>query len=119
MSVFLRLFRMLRANLAEAIGRAAPGDSGFADTDFSSHHHNSAAGPADRNVDPVLAGYYANLEIPYGSDLAAARRAWKKLVREYHPDLHSKDPEKVRIANELVQGLNHAYQEIEKHLKNQ
>lgn len=80
----------------------------------------NAATPGGRkhqpDLDPELAGYYANLEVPYGSDLDTVRQAWKKLLRKYHPDLHSTDPEKRRIATELTQGLNHAYRELEKRL---
>ena len=81
-------------------------------TDGASHSetiHNS--------FDSRLAGYYANLEVPYGSDLATVRRAWKRLVRKYHPDIHSGDPEKRRIANELTQGLNRAYEKLAEHLE--
>jgi len=67
--------------------------------------------------DPLIAGYYANLELPYGSDLDAVRNAWKKLLVKYHPDRHCADPEKQRMATELAKGLNHAYRELEKHLK--
>jgi hypothetical protein len=67
--------------------------------------------------DPVLAEYYANLELPYGADLEMVRKAWKKMVRKYHPDLHCADPEKRQLANELSQGLNRAYEEIRKSLE--
>jgi hypothetical protein len=62
------------------------------------------------DIDPVLARYYANLELPYGADLEQVSKAWKRLMSTYHPDLHSTDPEKRRIANELCQGLNRAYE---------
>jgi DnaJ-domain-containing protein 1 len=71
---------------------------------------------ADSDFDPDLAGYYENLEVPYGSDLETVRQAWKNLLRKYHPDLHSNDPEKRRIATELTQGLNRAYEELERRL---
>lgn len=71
---------------------------------------------AESQFDPELARYYANLEVPYGSDLETVRQAWKRLLKKYHPDLHSRDPEKQRIANELVQGLNRAYEELLKRL---
>lgn len=74
---------------------------------------NETAAPRD----PELAQCYANLEIPYGSDLQTTRRAWKRLLRKYHPDLHSGDPEKMHLANELVKGLNRAYEKIEKQLQ--
>lgn len=60
-----------------------------------------------------LAQYYANLEIPQGSDLPTARRAWKRLMKRYHPDLHSGDPERVKVANELSAKLTEAYRALE------
>ena len=71
----------------------------------------------DTGPDPVLARYYANLEVPYGAGLDTVRGAWRRLVREYHPDLHSADERKKRTATELVQGLNRAYEELTKHLE--
>jgi hypothetical protein len=85
----------------------------------SQTHSNSGESQtrsADPNQDPVLAEHYANLEVPYGSDLETVRRAWKKLLQKYHPDLYPGEPEKQELANKLVQGLNHAYKELEKRL---
>ncbi len=73
---------------------------------------NTGAGP-----DPVLARYYANLEVPYGAGLDAVRGAWRRLVKVYHPDLHSADERKKRTATEIVQGLNRAYEELARHLE--
>ena len=67
-----------------------------------------------KSIDPVLADYYANLEIPYGSDLKTTKAAWKQLLKKYHPDIHSSDPEKRRIATIVTQKLNEAYHKIEK-----
>lgn len=67
-------------------------------------------------VDPDLARYYANLEVPYGSDLDTARESWKRLVRKYHPDLHGTDPERQHVATELVKGLNQALEQLEQRL---
>ena len=67
--------------------------------------------------DPQLAGYYANLELPYGADLETARQSWKRLLKQCHPDLHARDPEKRRLANELSAQLTQAFQELERALK--
>ncbi len=74
---------------------------------------NTGAGQA---LDPVLARYYANLELPYGTGLDTVRLTWRRLVKRYHPDLYSADEQKKRTATELVQGLNRAYEELAKHL---
>ena len=66
---------------------------------------------------PVLVRYYANLELPHGAGLDTVRRTWRRLVKKYHPDLHSADEQKRRTATELVQGLNRAYEELTRHLE--
>lgn len=71
-----------------------------------------ATEPAAPPLDPRIAGYYANLELEPGAGLAALTRAWKKLVREYHPDRFAADPARQAAATRLVQDLNHAYREL-------
>jgi DnaJ-domain-containing protein 1 len=61
-----------------------------------------------------FAGYYAALEIPYGSDLNTIKAAWRRLQKKYHPDLYSQNPEKIKIAQEVTQGINEAYFELKK-----
>ncbi len=80
--------------------------------DEASQHHNQVLAQ-DENP---LAQYYANLEIPQGSDLNTARRAWKRMMKRYHPDLHSGDPERVKLANELSAKLTEAYRALEANL---
>jgi DnaJ-domain-containing protein 1 len=63
--------------------------------------------------DAALAKNYANLEVPYGSDLKTVHAAWRQLMKKYHPDLHCRDAEKRRIANELTARLTQAYRDIE------
>ncbi len=67
-----------------------------------------------QRIDSELAELYSNLEVPYGSSLTTVRQAWIRLLRKYHPDLHSKDLEKRRIADELTQRLNGAYERLRK-----
>ena len=63
---------------------------------------------ADCPSDP-LAKYYANLEIPIGSNQKIINNAWKKQLKKYHPDLHCSDPDKKIIAENLTRQLNEAY----------
>ncbi len=95
-----------RRQAGSASARHEPG------TERQPRRSNTDTGP-----DPVLARYYANLEVPYGAGLDTVRGAWRRLVKEYHPDLHSADERKRRTATELVQGLNRAYEELVKHLE--
>lgn len=113
MDLLGRLWRIARAQVGKTrpAGRA---EMPYDREDSGWGHAGPQAPPAQ---DPRLAQYYANLEIPYGSDLGTARQAWKNLLKKYHPDLHAADPEKRRLANELSARLTQAFQELERTLK--
>ncbi len=125
MNLFNRLFHIARAN----VGRAFTSSSGPHAGAGRRHEEASHAGQerardhgaADRDAasgrDPELAACYAALELPYGADLDSAKKAWKNLLRKYHPDLHAHDPEKRRVAQELTQGLNEAYATLKRRQK--
>ena len=71
-----------------------------------------STGPSDR-----IAGYYANLEIPNGSDLKTVKGAYRELMKRYHPDRHvGKSEADVRISNELAGKLTEAYEALKRHL---
>ena len=88
--------------------------NGFEQDNGGYEKHNPKT-PVNTNDD--LARYYANLEIPYGSDLQAVKKAWKRMLKKYHPDLHSRDTKKQQTATTLTQGLTTAYNEIKKAYK--
>lgn len=114
MTLLSRLARLFRAKLYGSYSdRPASAEREFWQEAAAEAQTAQANRPG---YDPVLARYYANLELPYGADLITVRQAWKNLLRKYHPDLHSHDPEKRRVATELTQGLNRAYEELEKRL---
>jgi len=122
MAIFSRIYRIFQANISAKKGNKSNIDNSF----YEWYTDNKGTRPRQSNNtrprqprNPEMAKYYANLEIPYGADLETARKSWKRLLRKYHPDLHSDDTEKIKIANEIVQGLNLAYKEIEKHYKSQ
>ncbi len=127
-SVLHRLSRIFRARLRSRLGDGEPRQqhaarSGAARSDAArpdADRPHAGAGQAPHSgvrADSVLARYYANLELPYGADLVAVRRAWKRLLRRYHPDLHGADPERQQVATELVQGLNRAFEGLRRHLE--
>lgn len=55
---------------------------------------------------------YANLEVPFKSDLDTVKKQYKKLLRKYHPDRFAQDPEKYRSATEITKKLNESFQRI-------
>jgi DnaJ-domain-containing protein 1 len=64
--------------------------------------------------DQAVRKAYAALEVPPGSDFETVRKAYRRLMRKYHPDLHGGSPEAQRAATDLTQRLTEAYKLIEK-----
>jgi DnaJ-domain-containing protein 1 len=60
---------------------------------------------------------YAALEVPQGADFETVRKAYRQLMRKYHPDHHTSTPEKQRAANEVAQRLTESYKLLEKTLR--
>jgi DnaJ-domain-containing protein 1 len=63
-----------------------------------------------------MAQLYAQLECPYGADLNTVRKQYRSLMLKYHPDMHSRNAEKQRLATELSQRLTAAYNELRRSL---
>ena len=122
MDLLERIYRVLQANL-HAGGAMSHADieewlrnSGYGADVNAADTTDQGAASQSVPLDPELASYYANLEVPYGSDLETTQRAWKSLLKRYHPDLHAQDPDKRELANKLTAELTKAYQEIEHRL---
>lgn len=107
MDLLGRIFRVVRAHTATSES-----------SDAYKHWQPPTTPPtsATSAEDPVLAGYYANLELPYGATLEEVKVSWKRLMKQYHPDRHAQDPAKREVANALCAQLTHAYKELEKFL---
>ena len=121
MSLLRRLVDIARAQLqpASPAGSAPPqaraADAGRSESEPGGSPPPAAgAAPAEAvTQDPRLAGYYANLELPYGAPLTEVRAAWRRLIKRYHPDLHSRDPAKRQVADELTARLTEACRQLE------
>lgn len=61
---------------------------------------------------------YANLEVPFAVSFSVVKTKYKSLVKKYHPDINASDPEKLRIATEIMKKLNTSYQRIKNFEKN-
>ncbi|PID38148.1 MAG: hypothetical protein CSA65_08660 [Proteobacteria bacterium] len=66
--------------------------------------------------DARLARLYAQLECPVGADIDTVRKQYRTMMRKYHPDVHSGDADKQRLATELSQRLTSAYNELRRAL---
>lgn len=60
---------------------------------------------------------YAALELPLGADRAEVKKAYRDLMRRYHPDKHQKDRDRERIANELTVRIRESYNLLNAWLK--
>ena len=80
----------------------------------SSHERPSSESRRRPSWNHTLAQYYANLELPYGSSPKEVKAAWRRLMKRFHPDLHSSDSQKQDTANALCQELTKARKETEK-----
>jgi DnaJ-domain-containing protein 1 len=67
--------------------------------------------------DEAVRRAYAALEVPPGSDFDTVRKAYRRLMRKYHPDLHTSTPAAQRAANDLAQRLTESYKLLEKQLR--
>jgi len=73
--------------------------------------------PAIPEPDPVIARCYADLGVPYGADFEQVRRAWRRLMRQHHPDLQGEDAERQRLGTEQAKRFNNAFAEIVRWLR--
>jgi hypothetical protein len=55
---------------------------------------------------------YANLEVPFASDIETVRRSYKRLMLRYHPDRHAGNPEKLHVATEITKKVNESFERI-------
>jgi DnaJ-domain-containing protein 1 len=112
--------RRLDREIEERARRARPagGTSGGAGAGAGASAGSRGPRPAAASSpgDPV-ARAYAALEVPVGSDFDTVRKAYRNLMRKYHPDRHASSPEKQKSANELAQKLTESYKLLEKRLR--
>jgi hypothetical protein len=80
----------------------------------------STSSPPPRRTaatDDAIRKAYVALEVPPGSDFEAVRKSYRRLMRKYHPDLHTGAPEKQRAATDKTQRLTEAYKTLERQLR--
>jgi hypothetical protein len=75
--------------------------------------HQSAR--PQRPVDESLRQDYANLEVPFGSDIETVKQSYKRMMLKYHPDRFGREPEKQKIALEMTKKINASFERIRSH----
>ena len=103
-----RIFKIAQAELNDLVQKNKFFEN-YASSDKTINFQEQSEHKVTYSPSDPLAKYYANLEIPDGSDQTIIKNAWKKQLKKYHPDLHCSDPEKKMIAENLTRQLNEAY----------
>lgn len=119
MSLSQRLRRLLRAHVSNwAHGNDdAPSDLNVGGpTDDAATPSDADApsprGPDGRPVPPDVARAYRALEVPVGSDRAAVKTGYRRVMKAYHQDRFDNDPQKRDVAGEVSKRLNGAYERV-------
>ncbi len=60
--------------------------------------------------------WYRTLELDPSADLKTVRKAYRKLLLQYHPDRHASDPDKYKAATEVTRKLTEAYNGLTRYL---
>ncbi len=60
--------------------------------------------------------WYKTLEVQPGANLRKVRRAYRKMLLQYHPDKFANDPEKQKVATEVTRRLTEAYNGLTRYL---
>lgn len=125
MSLGRRLFNLARAELGSAI-RALQDDPQDRTEELRRLEEELARYDEEEQMaqrekrdpfPPEICRYYGNLELPVGASAAEVRAAYRRLMRNYHPDRHHGDPKRQEIANQLSQELRTAYEQLLAHLE--
>ncbi len=117
MGLFKRFVNIIRSNIPhpddlnipENIIEEEPKEINFNDYDLEDANDI----PNDNSADKK---YYDVLELPYGSDFQEIKKAYRKLLKKYHPDLFQGNTEKQKKAQKVTEEINEAYTYFERKL---
>ena len=85
----------------------------FEDEEFVERVEQAFEKKANPKSDSLEHEYYANLELPYGAGFDEIKSAYRHLLKKYHPDKFYGNPQKLKIAQDVVKKLNIAYNYFE------
>ena len=82
----------------------------------NARHRAGVRGEPPRDPAADRKRWYRTLELDPGADLQQVRRAYRKLLLQYHPDRHANDPDRYKAATEVTRKLTEAYNGLTRHL---
>ncbi len=95
---------------------AAGGGPSSSSSTASGGGSSSARTPKPGSTQAQVADWYRVLDLPVGADMPAVKSAYRKMMRKYHPDLHTSDARKQKAATELSTRVTTAYNQLRIHL---
>lgn len=119
MSVLKRFYRYVSAEVTARLNPQIRQKQRNSQTHDKNHRQdqNNASSTSDSKVSDKERAYYANLEIPPGSGFEDIQKAYRRLLKKYHPDKFDND-DRGQYAKQIVQKLNEAFNYFENKYKN-
>lgn len=109
MSLFKRIENIIKSNINHKEDEEIQIDiNSYEDVYYSDSHEI----PSEENS--LEKKYYKILELEYGANFDSIKKAYKKLLKKYHPDLFQSEPEKLKSAQEVTRQINEAYTYFER-----
>ena len=110
-----------RARMFKDAAEEAAAEAAAAEEAWERAYEKARTGAGVRGApptDPVAdrKRWYKTLEVEPGADLRTVRKAYRKLLLQYHPDRHASDPEKYKAATEVTRRLTEAYNGLTRYL---
>ena len=117
MSFFSRLKNIIKSNINSNEEYIAT------DTDYIFQENKETSfeeekEPEYQQENNIEAEYFAILEVSQNADFETIKKAYKKLLKKYHPDLFHNNPQKLKTAEKLTEKINEAYNYFEQKYKN-
>ena len=129
MGLFKRFFNIVKSNINYSENWKFPDnqtiedieyDDNIEDTKETEKYDFDKADLEDANDIPeensAAKKYYEVLELPYGADFQEVKKAYRRLLKKYHPDLFHGDIEKQKTAQKVTEEINEAYTYFERKL---
>ena len=93
---------------------------GFLNSDGFEKEGASSGGydsPPEQTVPEHLRKDYDLLGVPFNSPLMIVKKAYKKLILEYHPDRFASDPHAQKNATKKAAAINDSFRRIEEYFE--
>ena len=108
MSLFKRIENIIKSNINHKEDEVQIDINSYEDVYYS----DSDKIPNEENA--LEKKYYKILGLEYGVNFDSIKKAYKKLLKKYHPDLFQSKPEKLKSAQEVTRQINEAYTYFER-----